>query len=301
MLSFRNPVEGVIHPNSFDPPTSNHEFRVSNNGSFAQHRAAGRGLGIDIGNRDCGAKVLAMADGEVVRCDTQDTNNATALGEGALIVNIDHPDHAHVQSQTGYAHMVDFAPELKVGDRVTAGQLIGHVGRTGFGITECHLHFHVKQLVGGTLVHQDPWPLLAQNQEDEVTTITVTRFESARRWEVTTGGNYSGFKVGSAPRVVTLDPPTGASADGTVEVVPLPAGWPAGPLLRVIDGAFKGFFIEAARVSLQEAAPTAVTMTRDPCQAAVQAAVAQVTTQFEERISRIKQKAATFGADVSDD
>lgn len=53
-----------------------------------------------------------------------------------------------------YAHLSDFAPGLKVGSRVSAGQIIGFVGSTGNSAT-AHLHFEVHPGGGDPI---NPYP-----------------------------------------------------------------------------------------------------------------------------------------------
>jgi LysM repeat protein len=55
-----------------------------------------------------------------------------------------------------YAHLADFAPNLKVGSRVRAGQIIGFVGQTG-NAAAVHLHFEVHPN-GGDAVN--PYPIV---------------------------------------------------------------------------------------------------------------------------------------------
>jgi murein DD-endopeptidase MepM/ murein hydrolase activator NlpD len=55
-----------------------------------------------------------------------------------------------------YAHLADFAPELEVGSRVEAGQIIGSMGNTGNSAFP-HLHFEMHP-GGGAAVN--PYPLL---------------------------------------------------------------------------------------------------------------------------------------------
>lgn len=44
-----------------------------------------------------------------------------------------------------YAHLMDFAPRLKIGDNIPSGKLIGYVGNTGNAInTPYHLHFGIE-------------------------------------------------------------------------------------------------------------------------------------------------------------
>jgi murein DD-endopeptidase MepM/ murein hydrolase activator NlpD len=55
-----------------------------------------------------------------------------------------------------YAHLADFAPDLRVGSSVRAGQIIGWVGSTG-NSSAAHLHFEVRP-GGGSPVN--PYPIL---------------------------------------------------------------------------------------------------------------------------------------------
>ncbi|MDQ3951715.1 MAG: M23 family metallopeptidase [Actinomycetota bacterium] len=65
-----------------------------------------------------------------------------------------------------YAHLSRFAPGLAIGSPVTAGQLLGEVGNTGYGITPGHrdeftYHLHLGiQEPDGTWVN--PYPLVAR-------------------------------------------------------------------------------------------------------------------------------------------
>jgi murein DD-endopeptidase MepM/ murein hydrolase activator NlpD len=55
------------------------------------------------------------------------------------------------ETTTLYAHMSRFAPNLKKGQKVSQGQTIGYVGKTGLA-TAPHLHYEFR--VKG--VHRDP-------------------------------------------------------------------------------------------------------------------------------------------------
>lgn len=57
-----------------------------------------------------------------------------------------------------YGHLADFAPELSVGSRVEAGEIIGFMGNTGNSAFP-HLHFEMHPNGGGAV---NPFPLLAQ-------------------------------------------------------------------------------------------------------------------------------------------
>lgn len=55
-----------------------------------------------------------------------------------------------------YAHLTDFAPEVRVGSRVRAGQIIGWVGATGNTAVD-HLHFEIRPGGGSPI---NPYPIL---------------------------------------------------------------------------------------------------------------------------------------------
>jgi murein DD-endopeptidase MepM/ murein hydrolase activator NlpD len=57
-----------------------------------------------------------------------------------------------------YGHLADFAPELSVGSRVEAGEIIGFMGNTGNSAFP-HLHFEIHPNGGGAV---NPYPLLRQ-------------------------------------------------------------------------------------------------------------------------------------------
>lgn len=77
-----------------------------------------------------GTPVLAARDGVV--------SDAGFRGGYGNLVILQHPNGY----ETRYGHMSDFV--VKEGDRVTEGQVIGHVGSTGDS-TSFHLHFEVRQ------------------------------------------------------------------------------------------------------------------------------------------------------------
>jgi murein DD-endopeptidase MepM/ murein hydrolase activator NlpD len=93
---------------------------------------------VDIANH-CGTPVYAAADG-IVTVITN--NNGWNSGYGNHI-RIQHPNG----SLTLYAHLS--VVNVKVGQSVTQGQVIGAIGNTGnvTGPTGCHLHFEVRGMV----------------------------------------------------------------------------------------------------------------------------------------------------------
>jgi len=78
---------------------------------------------------------------------------------------------AYVRSDDGrwnyyYAHLRDYAPGLREGQRLPRGALIGYVGHTGNASPSGpHLHFAINRMEHGEKWHQgrpiNPYPLLA--------------------------------------------------------------------------------------------------------------------------------------------
>jgi murein DD-endopeptidase MepM/ murein hydrolase activator NlpD len=78
-----------------------------------------------------GTRIFASSDGEVAFIGTQN-------GFGKVI-KLKHPQ----DTQTVYAHMSVFKSDLKVGDAVKQGDVIGFVGATGWA-TGPHLHYEYR-------------------------------------------------------------------------------------------------------------------------------------------------------------
>ncbi len=98
--------------------------------------------GIDL-RAAAGARVLAVADGRILRIDRE--------GMGGLEVLVQHPGFRAL-----YAHLGMVAPAIADGaTRLRAGQWIGRVGRTGLTLGT-HLYFEI--MIDGHRV--DPAPYL---------------------------------------------------------------------------------------------------------------------------------------------
>ena len=109
--------------------------------NFGQDRGTHRHAGTDIGAAT-GTQIYAARAGEVTF--------SGAAGSYGNLVKIGHADGF----ETRYAHQVR-TPPVRVGQRVAAGELIGHVGSTGRS-TGPHLHFEVRR--NGAPI--DPSPLI---------------------------------------------------------------------------------------------------------------------------------------------
>lgn len=83
--------------------------------------------------------VVAHSDGEVVRVVANCNRNTSKTGERIYgnYVKIKHSNGMY----TFYAHLRYVA--VKVGDRVTKGQVLGYMGNTGYSFG-AHLHFEVR-------------------------------------------------------------------------------------------------------------------------------------------------------------
>jgi hypothetical protein len=79
-----------------------------------------------------GSPVYAPAEGVVVQVGTH--------GNYGRLVRIKHPDGI----ETTYAHLSGFAKGIKVGSKVSCGDLIAYVGRSGLA-TGSHLYWEVSE------------------------------------------------------------------------------------------------------------------------------------------------------------
>lgn len=260
---FGNPVPGVIRPPGSALQVG--RFRVTQ--TFQQHLANGLAPGVDISNGREGDPVLAMEAGNV---------SAVFIDPGnqALIVRIRHTG-ALSAFETGYAHLA--SASVTVGQPVVRGQQIGLVGHSGAEFA--HLHGGCKR----NGVEIDWWPLLDQNQAEDAV-ITITTYPALRTWKAR-GGSLTGRRLSPAPLSMTgtFDAGSPAHADAEVQITPKPAGWPAGPYLRVTDGGLAGFLVAIGQVDPEPIPPP-------DCTAAVEAAVAPL----REEIARLEAEVAAL-------
>lgn len=108
-----------------------------------------------------GTPVVAAADGVV---DKLFYSN----GGGGITAYVRAPDR---RVSYYYAHLARYAPGLREGGRVRAGDPIGAVGDTGnAGAGNTHLHFGIERLLPDEAWHQgraiDPYPLLARGRTE---------------------------------------------------------------------------------------------------------------------------------------
>jgi murein DD-endopeptidase len=99
--------------------------------------------------RAYGAEVLAVASGSVVATKDGIPENVPGPTSRAVPITRDTVGGNHIVLDLGggryafYAHLQPGSLRVKVGDRVTQGQVLGLVGNSG-NSTEPHLHFHIS-------------------------------------------------------------------------------------------------------------------------------------------------------------
>jgi hypothetical protein len=94
------------------------------------------------------APIYSVANGTVVAAMDGLPENVPHSGKYAIDLNFINAGGNHVIVDIGdqhyvfYAHMRPGSVAVKVGDHLTTGQILGHVGNTGSS-TEPHLHMHI--------------------------------------------------------------------------------------------------------------------------------------------------------------
>jgi murein DD-endopeptidase MepM/ murein hydrolase activator NlpD len=97
-------------------------------------------MGVDLA-APSGTPVHAASDGVVERVERSPDEG----GRAGRYVRIAHTGGI----VTRYIHLADIRGDLSPGDRVSAGEIIGTVGRTGVHRSGPHLHFTVSRREGG--------------------------------------------------------------------------------------------------------------------------------------------------------
>src|SRR5262249_8397083 len=99
-----------------------------------------------------GNEALAVANGTVVEVKDSIPENVPGVNSRAVPITLETVGGNHVIIDIGggyyafYAHLKPGSLKVKLGDKVTRGQVIGLVGNTG-NSTEPHLPFHVADAI----------------------------------------------------------------------------------------------------------------------------------------------------------
>jgi hypothetical protein len=92
--------------------------------------------------------IYSVAAGKVVDASDGMAENVPHSGKYAVTIDFNNAAGNHIVVEIAphryvlYAHMRPGTLQVKVGDRVRSGQVLGHVGNTGSS-TEPHLHMHI--------------------------------------------------------------------------------------------------------------------------------------------------------------
>lgn len=130
--------------------------------SYDGHRGSDWSLTGNLGAIDAGNNVVAVAAGTVVttndgafdRCTSCPSSGTcgTSVGFGyGNYVRIDHGTRSVI-----YAHMRTGSVRVRVGDRVTCGQVIGQIASSGCS-TGAHLHTEFRAVGGTSTTAYDPY------------------------------------------------------------------------------------------------------------------------------------------------
>jgi murein DD-endopeptidase MepM/ murein hydrolase activator NlpD len=109
--------------------------------------------GVDF-NPGEGYPIQSIADGVVTTVSNGNAGNYSALG---WYVTVSHVINGQ-KVESSYAHMLSGSIQVKLGQKVRVGDILGQVGSTGAS-TGAHLHFQL--VVDSVMV--DPWPWLVAN------------------------------------------------------------------------------------------------------------------------------------------
>jgi murein DD-endopeptidase MepM/ murein hydrolase activator NlpD len=131
-------LRGWVHPvsaaNERVPELRSRRFGSVRGGIERSECGAGH-CGVDLdGPR--GRPIVAVAAGTVVRVERSELG---ADGKSGRYVRLEHDDG----TLTAYMHMDDVA-EVRVGDRIDAGQYLGTLGATAVFSAPPHLHFSLE-------------------------------------------------------------------------------------------------------------------------------------------------------------
>jgi murein DD-endopeptidase MepM/ murein hydrolase activator NlpD len=126
---------------------STYVFPVSTNNA-SWHKTHGKYAATDI-FADCGKPVVAVTGGVILEISLKDTyvkGRPDGPANGGLSVSLLGDDGVRYYG----SHLSKVQTGIKAGVRVTAGQKLGLVGRTGNANNVCHLHFGLSPKCAGT-------------------------------------------------------------------------------------------------------------------------------------------------------
>jgi murein DD-endopeptidase MepM/ murein hydrolase activator NlpD len=146
-----HPVTGSLEK---IPTRGTRRFGAHRDGVSDPNRCGQGHCGVDLdGPR--GRPIVAVAWGTVVRVEHSADGRD---GRSGRYVRIEHPEGVF----TSYMHLDAIEADIKVGDDVVAGQVVGTLGKTGIHGSAPHLHFGLEIQMEGSVRFVDPVPFLAR-------------------------------------------------------------------------------------------------------------------------------------------
>ncbi len=149
-------VGDIVYKGKFPIPVENFIKVTSKFGNRESHGVVhSNHTGIDLCG-SLGSRVMSVKDGEVTHAGWQ--------GGYGNCVEIKHIDEQGNTFYTFYAHMRDNSIQVRKGQQVVTGQILGTQGSTG-NSTGDHLHFEVRKSSGTNKDTIDPAPYLFTEKE----------------------------------------------------------------------------------------------------------------------------------------
>lgn len=150
--SLRDWVHPVTGTDEKTPARSTRRFGAHRDGVSDPTKCGSGHCGLDLAGPR-GRPVVAVAWGTVVRVEHSARGRD---GRSGRYVRLEHPEGVF----TSYMHLDAIEADLKVGDEVVAGQVLGTLGKTGIYHGEQHLHFGLEIAIDGVVRYVDPTPFL---------------------------------------------------------------------------------------------------------------------------------------------
>jgi murein DD-endopeptidase MepM/ murein hydrolase activator NlpD len=130
--------------------------------------------GVDLGST-VGEPVFACFDGVIERLQRDESHDNAADERAGRFVRIGHKDGTVV---TRYIHLDTIRADLREGQVIKAGDLIGRLGTSGIHNSAPHLHFSLSLRPtgrGGSETYIDPEPMLRRWKLPDASTLVAQR------------------------------------------------------------------------------------------------------------------------------
>ena len=146
-----NKPTGAIDPNGMATwPTDGNTILANANNKFSGYFGYSRNNfkkwhgGVDISG-NVGDNVYAFKEGKVLRASWENSSNKNqGFGQRIVIEHRESVDGKEIVTYSVYAHLSEI--DVKVGDKIKEGAIIGKIGHTGNASADAvHLHFEIRK------------------------------------------------------------------------------------------------------------------------------------------------------------